>query len=452
MTVSNYNNYPENVGVLAMEMYFPKRCVNQTEMETFDGVSAGKYTIGLGQEKMAFIDDREDIQSVCLTAVKSLMEKHNISYTDIGRLEVGTETIIDKSKSVKTCLMTLFSEHGNTEIEGIDTTNACYGGFAAFSNAINWIESSSWDGRFAIVVAGDLALYASGAARPTSGAGVVAMLVGKDAPIVVERGLRATHMEHAYDFYKPDMHSEYPVVDGKFSNTCYIRAFDSCYNRYMARLAKAEENEKPSMDDIDYVVCHSPYAKLVNKSFARASYNDFIRDKDNEKYAALKPFEEMSYADSLENKDLERALMGLTKSGYAQKVGPAAYAPKQIGNMYTAAVWAGLASLISEVDSETLLNKRIMLYSYGSGLAASMISFRVRSSTDEIKSKLNLRQRLDERTHSKPEDFAEAMKIRENTHNACDMIPTGDLENIATGTYYIEKIDDKWRRFYKRKD
>lgn len=25
MTVPNYNNYPENVGVLAMEMYFPKR-------------------------------------------------------------------------------------------------------------------------------------------------------------------------------------------------------------------------------------------------------------------------------------------------------------------------------------------------------------------------------------------------------------------------------------------
>lgn len=36
-------------------------------MEVFDGVSAGKYTIGLGQEKMAFIDDREDIQSICLT-------------------------------------------------------------------------------------------------------------------------------------------------------------------------------------------------------------------------------------------------------------------------------------------------------------------------------------------------------------------------------------------------
>jgi hydroxymethylglutaryl-CoA synthase len=175
-------------------------------------------------------------------------------------------------------------------------------------------------------------------------------------------------------------------------------------------------------------------------------------DTENEKYASLKTFEEISYADSLENKDLEKALMGLTKAGYAQKVGPAAFAPKQIGNMYTAAVWAGLASLVSEVDSETLQNKRIMLYSYGSGLAASMISFRVRGSTEEIKSKLNLRERLEARTHSKPEEFAAAMKIRENTHNACNMVPTGELEHISTGTYYIEKIDDKWRRFYKRKD
>ena len=42
--------------------------------------------------------------------------------------------------------MTLFEEVGNHEIEGIDTTNACYGGTSALFNAINWMESSSWDG------------------------------------------------------------------------------------------------------------------------------------------------------------------------------------------------------------------------------------------------------------------------------------------------------------------
>lgn len=33
--------------------------VEQSELEKFDGVSAGKYTIGLGQTKMSFCDDRE---------------------------------------------------------------------------------------------------------------------------------------------------------------------------------------------------------------------------------------------------------------------------------------------------------------------------------------------------------------------------------------------------------
>lgn len=175
-------------------------------------------------------------------------------------------------------------------------------------------------------------------------------------------------------------------------------------------------------------------------------------DSESEKYAALQPFAELTYAESLESKDLEKACVGLTKATYGEKVGPAAFVPKQIGNMYTAAVWAGLASLLSEVDSDVLQNKRVLLYSYGSGLAASMVSFRINASTDKIKNTLNLRERLAARTFSKPQEFADAMKIRENTHNACDYTPSGNLDHIASGVYYVEKIDDKWRRFYKRKD
>lgn len=60
---------------------------------------------------------------------------------------------------------------------GIDTTNACYGGTQALLNAAAWVESSAWDGRWALVVAADIAIYATGPARPTGGAGAVAMLV-----------------------------------------------------------------------------------------------------------------------------------------------------------------------------------------------------------------------------------------------------------------------------------
>ena len=62
-------------------------------------------------------------------------------------MEVGTETIVDKSKSVKSVLMQLFVGSGNHDVEGVDSTNACYGGTAALINSIAWIESSYWDGK-----------------------------------------------------------------------------------------------------------------------------------------------------------------------------------------------------------------------------------------------------------------------------------------------------------------
>lgn len=43
-----------------------------------------------------------------LTVVASLLQKYNIDPKLIGRLEVGSETVIDKSKSIKTWLMQIF--------------------------------------------------------------------------------------------------------------------------------------------------------------------------------------------------------------------------------------------------------------------------------------------------------------------------------------------------------
>jgi hydroxymethylglutaryl-CoA synthase len=45
-------------------------------------------------------------------------------------------------------------------------------------------------------------------------------------------------MKHAYDFYKPDLSSEYPVVDGKLSIQCYLSALDHCYQLYNKKAQK----------------------------------------------------------------------------------------------------------------------------------------------------------------------------------------------------------------------
>jgi len=47
---------------------------------------------------------------------------------------------------------------GNTDVEGVDSTNACYGGTAALLNCVNWVESNSWDGRYGLVICTDSAV------------------------------------------------------------------------------------------------------------------------------------------------------------------------------------------------------------------------------------------------------------------------------------------------------
>lgn len=143
---------PKNVGIVALEVYFPPEYIDQCNLEKFDNVSSGKYTIGLGQQRMGFCSDVEDINSICMTVVDNLMDRLGISYDTIGRLEVGTETVIDKSKSVKSVLMQLFEDDGNHDVEGVDSTNACYGGTAALFNSVAWVESSAWDGQLPIFI------------------------------------------------------------------------------------------------------------------------------------------------------------------------------------------------------------------------------------------------------------------------------------------------------------
>ncbi|KAG8525967.1 3-hydroxy-3-methylglutaryl coenzyme A synthase [Bacidia gigantensis] len=455
---------PQNVGVKAIEMYFPSQCVDQAELEKFDGVSTGKYTIGLGQTKMSFCDDREDIYSFALTTVSSLLKKYSIDPKSIGRLEVGTETLLDKSKSVKSVLMQLFQESGNNNVEGVDTVNACYGGTNALFNAINWVESSAWDGRDAIVVAGDIALYAKGNARPTGGAGCVAMLIGPNAPIALEPGMRGTHMQHVYDFYKPDLTSEYPVVDGHYSVTCYTQALDACYKAYNEREQKLQgsgmangvhesrgERTTP-LDRFDYMLFHSPACKLVAKSYGRLLYNDFRASPDSPAFEPVpKDIRDLSYEASLTDKNVEKTFMGLSKKHFQARVQPSIQVPTMCGNMYCASVYGSLVALLSNISSEQIKGRRIGVFSYGSGLASSFFSMRVVGDTSEMATKVDLQTRLDNRRTVPPEVYDEMCELRKKAHMKKGYTPSGNVNTIVAGTYYLTEVNDLYQRKYEIK-
>ena len=62
---------------------------------------------------------------------------------------------------------------------------------------------------------------------------------------------------YRYDFYKPTMVSEYPRVDGKLSNACYLRALDGCYQRYADRFER-KFGTPFELGTADYAVFHAP--------------------------------------------------------------------------------------------------------------------------------------------------------------------------------------------------
>ena len=371
-----------------------------------------------------------DIYSFALTTLSSLLHKYSIDPKSIGRLEVGTETLLDKSKSVKSILMQLFQESGNSNIEGVDTVNACYGGTNALFNAINWVESSAWDGRDAIVVTGDIALYQKGNARPTGGAGCVAMLIGPNAPLAFEPGKRGTYMQHAYDFYKPDLTSEYPVVDGHFSVSCYTEAVDACYQAYNTRETTLQRNglsngvhatsdqvETP-LDRFDHILFHSPTCKLVTKSYARLLYNDYRASPDHPAFESVpKELKGLSYQASLTDKTVEKTFMTLSKKKFAARVQPSAQVPTMCGNMYCASIYGSLVSLLSNVPSQDFKGRRVGFFSYGSGLASSFFSMEVVGDVSEMVKTLNLQERLEARRTVAPEVYDEVSTVADNANH-----------------------------------
>lgn len=151
-----------------------------------------------------------------------------------------------------------------------------------------------------------------------------------------------------YDFYKPDLESEYPRVDGKLSIQCYLSALDLCYQRY-AQKASKRNSEKISLDSFDAVVFHSPYCKLVQKSLARLLLNDIhMLSKEDvaQKYPELGPLKDIKLEASYFDKEVETTLLSSSKHLYDRKTKPSLFIANQVGNMYTPSVYGGLVSYL----------------------------------------------------------------------------------------------------------
>ena len=104
-----------------------------------------------------------------------------------------------------------------------------------------------------------------------------------------------------------------------------------------------------------------------------------------------------------------------------------------------------------------MAGKRVVLFSYGSGLASAMYSLRVSPDTAPgsplsslMESLSDIPAKLKARLTVRPPDFEKTMLLREKTHHSAPYKPVGALTELFPGSYYLASVDEKHRRTYER--
>jgi len=250
-------------------------------------------------------------------------------------------------------------------------------------------------------------------------------------------------------FYKPLHDKEYAVVDGKLSIKCYLRALDICFENYSKKFQNIHKKQF-SLNETDFLVFHSPYNNLVQKSVARLLFLDFLRNPSDSQYQseALQKFKNSKKEETYFDQNLSSSFLKAGVNFYKKKVEPGILLPTELGNMYCASLYASLLSLI-DVKQDELIGKRVALFSYGSGALATLFSIRVTKSVSFMAKNANLAERLKLRHFFPPEEFAQIQSKNEERYISKGYVPTQPLTQIFPGSFYLEKIDEKYRRFYK---
>lgn len=286
------------------------------------------------------------------------------------------------------------------------------------------------------------------------------MLLGPNSPLPLEPGVRASHMMDIYDFYKPS-HSEYAAVDGKLSQWAYLSSVDKCYTGYKQKTLK-KTNQKINSDYFDYYCFHSPYNKLVQKGFGRVmaidyfdSSNETIFNSIGDNLDKLNEYKNKASDSTYEDRDFEMIMRGVGDSKWKSGVLPACSINQAMGNCYTGSVFACLISLIATYGND-LVDKRVFMFSYGSGSAASIYSFKgiscsntdTKFSLAKMQSSMDMMNRMESRKQCNVDEFSTALQLREDKYGKAPMCPDGSIDNINSGVYYLTEINEKYHRKY----
>jgi hydroxymethylglutaryl-CoA synthase len=234
-----------NLGIDKLGVYIPKTYIDLVDLAQARGIDPNKYTIGIGQKKMAIPSPSEDVITMALEAAHSILDESDKAAIDL--ILFATESAVDYSKAAGIYVHAYLNISPQVRI--LELKQACYASTGALRLALNHVHAHPTSK--VLILSSDVAWYGfNTGGEATQGAGAIALLVSQDPRIaIVHEG--NVRVENQQDFYRPS-YSKVPVVDGKLSIKCY------------QDILKQVEDQKAYA----YTCFHMPFAAMANKANA----------------------------------------------------------------------------------------------------------------------------------------------------------------------------------------
>jgi hydroxymethylglutaryl-CoA synthase len=368
---------------------------------------------------------KENVYTMAASAVLRLIRSYDVDPKSVRSLVLATETSTDNSAGavivrgmVDRALERIGLPRLSRALEVPELKHACLAGVYGVKAATRFL-SADGAGCRAIVVCSDIAEYERGSSgEQTQGAGAVAMLL-EDRARLLELDLaqggsasdyrgpdfRKPHRRHAVEGYAAGTKKlhDFPVFSGKYSTYAYI---DETLAAFTDMAARSGLSRRALLDTADAFFFHRPYQHMPLQAMA-ALYLRALLESDRDAPELREAAEAASV--TLEALDHEAAtpldLLAGVEAGRAdidpmpattraagqlrrsaafkelceRKMSLGAGGARELGNLYTGALFAWLASGLEEAARAEVERdgQRFIAVGYGSGDAAEAFPMRV---------------------------------------------------------------------------
>lgn len=324
--------FPVPVGIDAMSFYTSQYYLDLRNLALARNIDPDKFCNDLGQNRMSVVPPGEDVVTLAANAALALQDKVG-DFSDVETLLFATESGVDCSKAAGVFVHQLL--HLPARCRVVELKQACYGATAGLQLVLPMLRQNPH--KKILLIASDIARYAMhSAAESSQGSGAVAMLLAADPRLLAIEPESGFYTKDCMDFWRPH-YCEAALVDGRFSCELYLRLLEETWQQYTKLSGR---NFKAH----DYFCYHTPVPKLVESAHKR-----LVKINSGAKLNAQQLHDQ-----------LDAALC------YS----------RETGNSYTASLYIGITSLLENTPCD-LTDKRLGLYSYGSGCSGEFFSAKV---------------------------------------------------------------------------